>query len=103
VKGKANTLLEPKKVAQKTTKASLRIGYTYVLDPYRLMHVIPPAGPVYAANTSGCRVASGIAGRLEKGIIKRNAWKTRQIHMSWDLMRILFAIIFTPSTHYFRA
>jgi hypothetical protein len=39
------------------------------------MHVIPPAGPVYAANTSGCRVANGIAGRLEKEKVKKKVWK----------------------------
>jgi hypothetical protein len=48
--------------------------------PYRLMHVIPPAGPVYAAKTSGCRVASGIAGRLEKEIVTRKAWKVWQMY-----------------------
>jgi hypothetical protein len=43
------------------------------------MHVIPPAGPVYAANTSGCRVASGIAGRLKKEKVTKKAWNVWQM------------------------
>ncbi len=74
---------------------------------YLLMHVIPPAGPVYAANTSGCRVASGIAGRLEKEIVKRKAWKTRQIKkvVAFNADFIRNNLYGTSYTHlcYFRA
>ncbi len=51
MKGKANYLLELKKVAEKAKKQAYE--HSYMSVPYRLMHVIPPAGPVYAANTSG--------------------------------------------------